>query len=392
MTSFTKYGSLTALALLVVLGFQNCSQFSGDLTESSLAKTDVNLGVASVPLKGKYSDKSPHKCVKTGEKCFSETFQQPVKNTKAVDVLFVIQTSEAISAERLAIVSGIKGFISSLPSGSNFNIAVMLAHGSTSRHSGRLFRAETEPLVLKSSELSNTQIQTYLDLKLNDVEADPQSGGGEEGLFSLFNGIATPALLAESQSLGFFRPEAALAVVFVADRRDICAVVPAGVPPEADPIKVAARIRDCEGLTAAGLTARLAALKGLLPVAVSGIIYTAPPVPAGNEIGYGYTDMIALNAGVAIDIENDNIEAGLAVIAELSSQQMEIKNRFVLEYTGIDSRQIIVTVNGVGATYILDGNTVRIKSKIPPGAVVVIAYCLKSKPGTKGCYRRTHKH
>lgn len=396
MTSFTKYGGMTALAIAVAVGFQNCSRVAGDSESSFLASStsysdDINLGVEAIALKSKSSEKNPHKCVKTKDNCFSETFKQPVKNTRAVDVLFVVQTSASIAAERQAIVAGINNFITSLPEGANFNIAVMLSHGSLSAFSGKLYRAAAEPIVLKSTELSPGQIQTYLDMKLNNVEMDPAAGGGEEGLYSLFHGITTPALLTESQSLGFFRPEAALGVVYVADRRDICTMVPAGVAAETDPGKLAARIRDCEGLTAAGLTNRLALLKGTMPVAVSGIIYADSPAPTGKEIGYGYTDMIALNPGVAIDIANDDINEGLASIAELSGQQMEIQKEFILDYTGIDPKRIVVTVNGVGAMFELEGNKVTITSGVPAGAVVVISYCLQSKPNTNGCHHRMHK-
>lgn len=397
MTAFTKYGGITALALAFAVGFQNCSQVATDSGGSFLASStsftgeEINKGVQAISLQGKVSVKNPHKCVMTGDKCYTETFKQPVKNTGAVDVLFVVQTSASIAGQRQAIVDGINNFITSLPAGAGFNIAVMLSHGSLSNLSGRLYRAAAEPIVLKSSELSAGQIQTYLDMKLNNVVMDPASGGGEEGLYSLFNGITTPAILAESQAQGFFRAEAALGVVFVADRRDICAMVPAGVPAESDPGKLAARIRDCEGLTAAGLTNRLALLKGTLPVAVSGIIYADSPAPAGKEIGYGYTDMIALNPGVAIDIANDDIDEGLASIAELSGQQMEIQKEFILQYTGVDSRRVMVTVNGVKVNYELEGNKVIIESPIPAGAEVVISYCLKSKLNTGGCHHRMHK-
>jgi len=397
MTAFTKYGGITALALAVAVGFQNCAQVVTDSGSSFLSSStsftadDINAGVLAISLKSKKSEKNPHKCVKTGTNCYSETFKQPVTNTRAVDVLFVVQTSASIAEQRQAIVEGINNFITSLPLGASFNIAVMLSHGSLSNNSGRLYRAAAEPIVLKSTELSAGQIQTYLDMKLANVVLDPASGGGEEGLFSLFNGITTPALLAESQALGFFRPEAALGVVFVADRRDICAMVPAGVAPESDPGKLAARIRDCEGLTAAGLSNRLSLLKGALPLAVSGIIYADSPAPAGKEIGYGYTDMIALNPGVAIDIANDDIDEGLASIAELSGQQMEIQNEFILDYTGIDPKRVTVTVNGAKVPYDIEGNKVVIESRIPAGATVVIAYCLKSQLNTNGCHHRMHK-
>ncbi|MGZ3805851.1 MAG: hypothetical protein ACXVB4_16655 [Pseudobdellovibrionaceae bacterium] len=376
------------IQLLMIVGFgfsvMGCAKDGGSPSSQEAGETSIASLVSEEThqLIMKNAHRNPHNCVKTSELCFSETFTQPVTTTRAVDVLFVVQTSDSIVPEKQAIVAGIDGFIQSLPANSDFNIAVMLSHGSTSPYSGKLYQVATEPIVLKSKDLTNAQIQTYLNEKLNQVVSDPDSGGGEEGLFSLFNGITTPSLLAASQAQGFFRPDAALGVVFVADRRDICAVTPPGVPAETDPVKINARIRDCEGLTAAGLTSRLHTLKGSLPVAVSGIIYADAPAPAGNEIGYGYTDMIALNAGVAVDIAHDNIAAGLASIAQLSGQQMTIQTEFTLEHDNINPKRIIVTVNGVGATFELNGNKVTITSPIPAGAVVVISYCLKANKDT----------
>jgi hypothetical protein len=322
------------------------------------------------------SRKSAHDCQQTSAGCFSETVR-PSAGSGPVDVLFVVQTSASIADVKPTIISGINDFIATLPAGSDFNIAVMLSHGSTSDRAGRLYQAGSEPVVLKSSELSNTDIQTYLDAKLANPPMDSPSGGGEEGVYSLFHGITTPALLSESQNAGFFRANAALGVVFIADRRDICAIVPPGVPPETDPLKIGARIRDCEGLTPAGLSNQLHVLKGSQPIIVSGILYSRDPAPAGKELGYGYIDVINLNNGVAIDIANDNIANGLSSIAQLGGSGSSTQNTFTLSHSGIDSKKIIVTVNGVGVNFTLSGDTVTITDDIPAGAEVVIAYCLK---------------
>lgn len=410
MNSYKKYFNGLVQGL-VILGFGlnmiGCSKDGGSGADAEVQTTVEVPSTTQDPNTATY--KNPHRCDKIGKNCYKETFEQPVTNTSAVDVLFVVQTSNSLVPERQAIVAGIDEFIQTLPANSDFNIAVMLSHGSTSAYSGKLFQAASEPIVLKSSQMTNAQIQSYLDMKLAQVATDPDSGGGEEGLFSLFNGITTPALLAASQAQDFFRPQAALAVVFVSDRRDICAIVPAGVPAETDPVKIDARIRDCEGLTAAGLTNRLHVLKGSLPVQVSAITYVDSPAPAGNEIGYGHTDMVALNAGVAIDIANDDIASGLASIAELSGQQMEVQYEFTLKYANVDPNKLIVTVNGQQVPYTLDGNTVTITSEIPAGAVVVIAYCVKKikkddcdhshhhkckdkKNDCDRCHHHKHKH
>lgn len=386
-----SYGMIQAL-VLVGLGFNmiGCAKGGSDSSAAQVVVDEASVN-GTVTQTTKVSAKVRAKCEQKSDKCFEETYTEASNPTGKVDVLFVLQTSDSIAPQRAQIASEIQAFVQTLPPTADFNIAVMLSHGSTSSWSGRLYRVSDEPIVLKSSELSNTDIQNYLVTKLTQVVVDPDSGGGEEGMFSLFNGITTPSLLAESQSDGFFRADAALGVVFIADRRDICAVVPAGVPAETDPVKIDARIRDCEGLTAAGLTSRLTNLKGSQDLTVSGILYVDEPVPAGKEVGYGYTDVIALNNGVAIDIAHDDISDGLASIAELAGQGSQIQTEFVLTHDNVDASTVKVTVNGVAATFTFDGNKVTITSDIPAGATIVIDYCLKAKPTCNGHHHNHRK-
>lgn len=320
---------------------------------------------------------------KLGESCSSETFQLPDSQGKPVDVLFVVETSSSMSDVSQKIIQGMNGFVAGFPVHSDFNVAVMLAHGSTSAHAGKLFQVGSEPLVLQSSQLTNEQIQAHLNAKLTGAPADADSGGGEEGIFSLFHGITNPTLLAEAQAASFFRPNAALSVVVVADRRDICANVPEGVPAETDPLKIEARIRDCEGLTVPGLVNRLSLLKGSQTLTISGIIYADAPAPEGKEIGYGYTDMISLKNGTAIDIANADISAGLAPILALGGQA-PAQNVFTLTQTDIEPTTIKVTVNGQEAPYTLEGTQVTITSPVPVGAVVVISGCAKGENPYEG--------
>jgi len=311
--------------------------------------------------------------------CYTDSFTSGSNPTGKADILFVVQTSDSIAPQRAKINSEIQDFIRTLPATADYNIAVMLSHGSYSGLSGRLYRVNSEPVVLKTSELSKGNIQAYMAMKLDQIATDPGSAGGEEGMYSLFNGITTPSLLAESQSNGFFRQDAALGVVFVADRRDICAMVPAGVPAETNPVKIDARIRDCEGLTAAGLTNRLKALKGNQAMEVSGIIYAATPVPAGKEIGYGITEMIARSPGVAIDIKKDDISNGLSSVAQMAGDSSGVQTQFVLTHDKVKKKSVSVRVNGELADFNVDGKVVTIKSPISSGANVQIDYCLKSK-------------
>jgi len=312
--------------------------------------------------------------------CYTDNYTSGSSPTGKADILFVVQTSDSIAPQRAKISSEIQDFVRTLPATADYNIAVMLSHGSTSSLSGRLYRVNSEPVVLKTREMSKSNIQAYLAMKLDQIMTDPASGGGEEGMFSLFNGITTSTSLAESQSYGFFRPEAALGVVFVSDRRDICAMVPAGVPAETNPVKIDARIRDCEGLTAAGLTSRLKTLKGNQAMEVSGIIYASAPVPAGKEIGYGITEMIARSPGLAIDIKNNDISDGLAPLAHLAGGDgSDVQTQFVLTHGKVKKKSVSVRVDGQLADFQVDGQVVTVTSPISSGANVQIDYCLKSK-------------
>jgi hypothetical protein len=374
--------AMAPLLLMIAMGMSACSKISYIPVEA----TEVNKASAATTTDNPSEVKNPVKCeddnTDPNRKCYTDIFKQPDSQTNSVDLLFVVDSSGSLLDERQKIVNGIQNYINNLPETADVNIAVMLAHGSTSALSGKLFKAAAEPIVLKSSELTNTQIKNFLATKMNQVVEDLDSDGGEEGMFSLFRGITTPSLLQASKDAGFFRTEAALSVVFVADENDICAVYPVGVTPvvDTDGREEPARIRDCEGLTAQGLTNQLKNLKGTKPLSVSGIIYAEQPVPAGgeNEIGYGYTDMIALNAGIAIDIDKDVIETELGGIAEINAQQMMVQNEFTLSHTNIDEATLQVTVNDQNVPYILDGNTVIITQTVQAGSSVRISYCLKN--------------
>lgn len=389
LNKYLKHSFFSALALsaLVACGQSVDSKpmTSPESTANTLAE---DLTSTKKPVYGS------RKCVKqpptNDQTCYTDTFQQPVDTSRAVDILFVLQTSAPLDPEKAEILADLNSFIANLPEGGDYNIAVMLAHGSTSTSSGVLFKADTEPAVLRTATMTDAQIQSALTAKFTNATPDADSGGGEEGLYSLFRGITTPALLADSQAAGFFRPAAALGVVFISDRRDICAVVPPGVPAETDPLKIAARIRDCEGLTAAGLTNRLKLLKGQLPVIASGLIYTSNPASgiSTGEIGYGYTEVINLTSGVAIDLATGDIPAGLSAIANLAGGVMVPQNSFTLTQTGVDPASIKVQVNGQDAAFQFSGNVVTVQQSIPGGAVITINYCLLSTTE----YKCTHYH
>lgn len=350
--------------------FKRILQFTSLAIGTSLLSTQIALGAKVPAQKNLY-------CKPTGVNCYTEAFKAPAVKTRQTDLLFVVQTSDSIARELPTIRNNILQLVEATPQAADLNIAVMLSHGSTSSWSGRLFQVRSEPIVLQSKKLSKSLMKSFLDQKLTELVQDVDSGGGSEGLFSLFNGITTPSLLMEAQNAGFFRSTADLAVVFIADERDVCAVLPSGVPAETDAEKIAARFRDCEGLTVQGLRTRLKQLKGARSLLISGVLYAKAPVPADtdNELGYGYLDLIKLNGGEALDIIRDDIAGGLQSLVLGSAGSLA---QFTLSHAGVDAKSVRVHANGKAVAFKLVGNKVSLLQAVPSGASVIVDYCINS--------------
>jgi hypothetical protein len=320
-----------------------------------------------------------------GRQCHIEGFQQPkAPITDKIDVLFVTDASGSLDQERSAIADGLLSFVAALPKTTDVDVAVLLAHGSTSSWTGKLFQTSGhEPVVLKQSELSDADIRRHLHSKLTGfgTDWDLDSDGGEEGLYSTQRLIT--AGLGQARSQGFFRSDAALAVIYIADENDICAVYPAGVTPVPDPEgrEAKARARDCGGVSAAGVLDALADLKGDQPLIVGGVIYTDPAnVPAGpeNEVGYGYTDIISLASGRAVNLADvGGIAAGLGQIGDSSAQEMLLYHDFKLLNGDVAEDTIKASVDGgrVPHTYARPINTVHLEQAGQFGSQVAIDYC-----------------
>lgn len=327
--------------------------------------------------------------------CHAERFIQPeAEVTKNIDILFVTDTSGSLAGERAAIADGIDSFILALPEDVNYRVAVMLAHGSSSQWGGKLYQKGSEPHVLKSEEMSLPQLQNALYQKLYNPATDMSTDGGEAGLFSLSYGLQSPQLEL-SQSQGFFREDAALAVVFVADENDICAIYPEGVipVPDYDHREGPAANQYCKDgdgnpvVTHTSVLQQLSALKGEQPLLVTGIIYTDPdtiPFGSENEVGYGYTDIIAASSGgIAVDLASGDYEVGLGHIGMLASIKLELITDFTLSEENVleDSIRVEVDTEEVGFQYIPDLNQVHVPEPGGATSVVDIYYCTDEDDG-----------
>lgn len=315
----------------------------------------------------------------------TQSFRQPETSTVSrVDLLVVTDSSSSIATERGRIADELRSFVGAIPAGIDLRVAVMLAHGSTSSHAGKLYTSGGRPQVLNPATSSLTQVSSDLRYILTHTAEDSGTDGGEAGLWALNRSLETDRVT-EIRGQGFYRTDAALAVVFVSDENDICAVYPDGVTPVPDPQgnEARGRTRDCGGITAAGVYNRARAFLGTgesaRPLSISGIIYNnLATVPSGgeNEIGYGYTDIIRLANGVSVDMASPNYAVGLGQIGAHVSTSLNLIVDVTLP-ANVRASSIRVKVDDVASTFTYNSST-RILHLLQPGqanSLVDIDYC-----------------
>ncbi len=325
--------------------------------------------------------------------CIKEHYVQPNQElTKKLDILFVTDTSGSLDTERSAIATGIGNFISQLSTSADYQIAVTLAHGPKSSRYGQLYKAGTEPVVLRSKELSVSNIRSYLSKKLTSIQTDSDTDGGEAGLLSLNKALDATRLEEIRTQHSFFRKDAALAIVFVSDENDICAVYPTGVTRVYDPEgkEIPAFNNYCKNkVDAHTVYDRLIAVQGVNPLLLSAIVYSnkATVTHSGeNEFGYGYSDIVSLGNGKMVDIAANDIPAGLADIGKAAALKMTLRTDYILSYLHVDKTTITAEVDGVKAQYSFNEskNLLRLLSNTGRAdSNVVLSYCLDKNAEVK---------
>jgi len=347
--------------------------------------------------------------VTPGPSCHVDRYHQPdAQITRKIDILLMVDTSGSLVEERGGIADGIDAFVGALPSNVDFRIGVMTGHSSGSSWSGKLYRkGGSFPYVYDSQTMDLATIRTKLHTTLTlNMPNDNSADGGEEGMVSM-NRALDDDRLALAKGQGFFRDDAALAVVFVSDENDICAIFPAGVTPVVDPqgIENVAHVRDCnrmapakmdgttviapahqETITADLVVAKLKALKGDMPLVVSAAVYADPatvPHVGENEVGYGLLDMAQIAHGVVIDLATGQYSDGLASVGTLASIKMNLQTDFVLTNANVDPNTLQINVDGVGTAgydYDSEVNTVQVSHPGGPLSTIDISYCEQAPP------------
>lgn len=281
--------------------------------------------------------------------CYLEEFPRMTHTSQSLDLLFVTDTSASLENKKTRIAAGIDSFVASLSPSTDYQIAVMPAHGSQGLAPGRLWKYRNNPYVLSSKTMTLSQIQRALYENLVEAPMDYWADGGEEGLYSLYHSM-DQGKIDTIRAQGFYRPNAALAVVFISDENDICAIYPAGVKRVPDPemLEEDAFKRDCAGVTPSSVYQRLLQLQNGRPLIVSGVVYndlsTVPHNGGQDEYGYGYMDLIKLAGGMSVDIAKGDFNEGLGQIGDFSAKKMQPTVDFKLANSPVDPSSILVTL------------------------------------------------
>lgn len=311
--------------LMLMLPFQNCSEV--EFTESR------DIGSFKIPLEG----------------CTEDSFSQPAFTFgQKVDLLIMSDTSVSIDAERRAVAEQIDRFINELPQGADYQVGVMLGHMKPASGQpdwvGRLYQAKSEPKILASVSMDQITIRQHLLTKLTNTVTDAYGGtGGESGMFSLTTAITSR--LQENKKEGFFRANAALAVIFVSDENDVCMIQPDTTGTEIEMYN-----NHCTSIhTPAHLYRTLTNLLGEKSLVIGSIVHTAANqvTESGDGVGYGYIELAQANSGILAPISDSAaITRGLSEIGRLMARRLDlITERRLYKYNSAHTIQ--VRVNGV---------------------------------------------
>ena len=371
--------------MLSALLFSSCELTDEDQEEiSELFDPGDLTGPGNVPLPP----------IPTG--CFHDRFQQPEATVNnSLDILFVTDTSGSFNAERGQVADSIDAFVAALPSQVDYRVGVMLAHSSLSSYTGKLFSSRVaatydEPLILDSQAMPVEDIRFHLRHKLTKIRGDYYSDGGEEGLFSFRQALEADQL-AEHRNDGFFRQDAGLAVIFVADEQDICATFPEGVVPVPDGqnLEGPAKARDCDGINPESVLAKLNEVHGDRPLFVGGVIYNnLNTVPSGgeNEFGYGYADIIKLANGMSIDLADSVYRDGMTEMGQLVSVKLNLQTEFTLSQTDVDPSSVQAYVDGAAVPFHYSQETNQVQlTELSGGplSIVDITHCPVALPNDR---------
>ncbi len=255
----------------------------------------------------------------------------PTKTVRAdtkIDFLFVEDASHSLDSRRSRLSEIIPQFITQIDPAIDYQIGVMLAHGGSSPHSGRLYAPMGSPLVLSSKLYRPHEVQTLLSNTLNTIQRDVDEAYGEALLYSLSNSL-TPEHLKEIRNAGFYRDNAALAIILITDDHDLCYPTQSYNSTGLQnfiPVTTASEMigyrRYCinpstgrPSITSSKVFSWLKQFKGSKPLSLAGIVHRdGTKIPKGKveSIGYGVIELVQSDPnGILMEVADSDFRTQL---------------------------------------------------------------------------------
>lgn len=325
--------------------------------------------------------------------CTVDRYQQrgPGDAVKKLDVLFVQDTSGSMQDDWERVAQNIQAFVAEMPADVDATYGVILGH--VGDYTGKLFAGHKQPLVLNNKTMSVKDIQQSLHRTFVDAMKTSDPGSGESNFHSLYQAVTKEA--ANNQKAGIFRPDAALAIVFVSDEQEIGFPFPdpqaPGLPPRCD-ADYEDGIRKTwytdKGIDLEVTYQAVKRLKGDMPLSTHAVVnITADDLFRRNPktakclydtLGYGYFEMVAKTGGTLFSIQ-DNTADALKKIGQYTNQTLNYILDFRLGWNAsdVDQASILAKVNGAVTphSYNVSTNVVRVDGAAIPLAEIEISYC-----------------
>ncbi len=321
---------------------------------------------------------------------FKQNSQQ--EQVKKVDILFVMDHSGSMRDDWERVANNIRHMVKELPADLDIHYSVLL--GSASSHKGKLFAGQGVPVVISNKSNSVNKVASYLQRTFaHGMQVNDSVAYGEAPFLSLYHAVTTHAQA--NQKLGFFRPDAALSVIFMSDEHEVGFPFPdpqaPGLPPRCD-----AALEDAvkrEHYDKAGINLDLVfnatkALKGDMPILTSSFVnLTKDDLFRRNSknakclydtLGYGYFEMVAKTKGVLFSIQADKAE-GMSRCGKVLRERLALMKEFPLSKPAdkVDPATIIAAVDGskVSHEYRVANNVVFIENSGVYGSQIEIQHC-----------------
>ncbi len=358
----------------LLLSFQNCGQYNFD---SASPQKDIQSPPVSDLGNGTALD---------------EFTQGPQQASSKVDIVFVLNSTSSQEAAIPNTINGISHFLSQLPSNSDLKISVLPSHSPRSQATSGYVFGYNNKVVL---DQSSATLQSDLLATLSHLPGASVGGEGteEEGLAALWTSLEQKHL-DRNRSLGIFRPDAGLVVVFIANEADICgepSTDPNTDGDYADSMKTFALDCVSPAINSNAVLAALKNLQGSRPLLVTSVIFADKNQRASGgerEYGWGYAEtvmaangcLVATNCTAIIDMNSspDVIGAGLSQIGSLLKQKLNYQSTFTLNQKVSDPSCIRVNVDGQSSSFEFDplANAVHVDNPGQVGSKISIRYCI----------------